>query len=457
MNKETIYKILCEAREKAREKNLEVLFTVHHEDSHLVRIGNSSVSLNTAESLTRLDIGVFNGKRIGMHTQMGEISSLNYVLEALSIAEQKCKMSMENNYVLKLPVLEKNIIDIDEYDEAMVTNAPKEKVNFYKQIIEKVGTNYNYSGAWSSGSVELLITSTANDNHVWHKGTDMQFNLVLKHPTKKWEIKTSQSSWKFSDFSTEKSINELNELLNIYNNKEGIKLQPGEYTVAFGSEAIAEVLLMAIESGLKGREFEEKNGWTSKNKIGDKIFNEKITITDDPTNFQTFCFKFDSSGIERKPFTFIKDGKLTNIAYDSLVAARYNKKQTGHSLSSLSISMNTGKDNPNPIEATKGLGKVIIIPMLHYLGLPNPGKGIFTGSSRFNGILVENGKILGPVFSSRITDSFTNVFGNIAKISSKSESSNISDTYERRSPIAMSLPSYVISEKIKVTDSSDSF
>ena len=32
-----------------------------------MRIGNNSVSLNTSEALTRLDIEVINGRRTGIH------------------------------------------------------------------------------------------------------------------------------------------------------------------------------------------------------------------------------------------------------------------------------------------------------------------------------------------------------------------------------------------------------
>ena len=216
-------------------------------------------------------------------------------------------------------------------------------------------------------------------------------------------------------------------------------------------------LNMAAETGLKGREYEEKQGWTANNKTGDKIFSDKVTLTDDPTNEQTFCFAFDNCGYERKPFTLIKDGKLVALAYDAIGAAKFNKKLTGHNLNSLSLVLSSGKDSSNILEVSKDLGKVIYIPMLHYLGLPNMGKGVFTGSSRFNGVLIENGKIVGPIFSARVTDTFKHVFGNIIKISSKSESFNISNTYERRSPIALSLPSFIISENVKITDSADSF
>ncbi|HQB82248.1 MAG TPA: metallopeptidase TldD-related protein, partial [Candidatus Rifleibacterium sp.] len=108
-------------------------------------------------------------------------------------------------------------------------------------------------------------------------------------------------------------------------------------------------------------------------------------------------------------------------------------------------------------EAVKGIGKVLYIPALHYLNIPNASKGIFTGSSRFNAVLIENGKVVGPIFSSRITDTFQSVFGKIVKISQEAESVNLSNTYGRRSPVAFAVPSYIVSEKVKITDCAESF
>jgi len=91
------------------------------------------------------------------------------------------------------------------------------------------------------------------------------------------------------------------------------------------------------------------------------------------------------------------------------------------------------------------------------MNLPNANKGIFTASSRFNALLLENGKIIAPIFSSRITDTFQNIFKNVSTISRQAESINISSTYGKRSPVAYSVPSYIVAENIKITDCADSF
>ena len=123
---------------------------------------------------------------------------------------------------------------------------------------------------------------------------------------------------------------------------------------------------------------------------------------------------------------------------------------SGHNTGSLSFVVSRGDGPPSPMEAAAGLGRVLHIPALHYMNLPNRSKGIFTASSRFSAVLR-------PIFSTRITDTFQNVLGNVKAISPDLESVNLSNTYGRREPFAMDVPSYMISEGVKITDCAESF
>jgi predicted Zn-dependent protease len=454
---QTIKNILCQVRDNAAKKDIVATLSCHHEKSHLMRIGNNSVSLNTSEELTRLDLEVINGRKQGTHTQMGNITSIEYVEKALQVAIDKAAMSKPNDYDPIISVVEKTLTQSDQYDEELENIDPEFKADSYKQIFDKLGDQYNFSGSWSSGSTELFLTTTANTNEMYHKCTDQLFNIVLKHPKKYWELSETQTGWKKSDFSADIAIKELKKYLTIYENHDGYQVKPDNYTVAFGPQAIAEVLRMAVWTGCFGRTYEEKRGWTANNKLGDKILGDNIIVNDDPENTYTFKFKFDMSGKLRKTFPLIKNGLLSNLMYDSVTAAKYKKEPTGHDINGSSMVLATGSGTEDIFEELKNYDKVLYIPALHYLNLPNISKGIFTGSSRFNALLLEKGKIISPILSSRITDTFQNVFGNLTSISEKAVSINLSNTYGRRSPVACSVPSYIVSEGVKITDCADSF
>lgn len=457
MKKSQAQEIISTVRTRAAERKITATFVLHCEKSHLMRIGNNSVSLNTSEMLTRLDIEVVNGLRTGIHTQMGDILSEEYVEKALQIAVTKAEVANEKSYKPIPDCIEKSVDENSQYDQALEVLDPAFKADSYKRIINEVGQEYNFSGSWSSGSVELFMVSTANNLEVHHLGTDQSFNVVLKHPVKKWELRQGHDGWRLADFNADTIIKKFKDLLPVYENNAGCKLDPGEYTVALGADALGEVMMMASYTGFFGRSYEEKQGWTSKYVKGDMVLGSNVTITDEPADDKTFRFGFDLSGKQRKTFPIVDKGTLQNLMYDSSTAAKYGRPLTGHNTGSVSLVMKTGSDHADLLEAVKGMNRVIYIPALHYLNIPNSSKGIFTGSSRFNAVLIENGKVVGPIYSSRITDTFQNVFGNICKISQESEMVNLSNTYGRRSPVATSVPGYIVADKVKITDSADSF
>ncbi len=452
-----IRKILMEVRDQVASESIQAKLTLHHEKSHLMRVGNSSISLNTSEDLIRLDVEVTDGRKQASQTFLGMIEGTDTIRNVLDKAVEKARVAAPKTYDPIPDEVEESVQEETQYDESLADLDPGVKADAYREIFSELGVDYNYSGSWSSGSVEVYLITTANRNEVYHKGTDQLFTVVLKHPGKKWELINTQTGWRTSDFSVEKTVKALGRLLPVYEENPGYKVEPGEYTVIFGSDAVSEIVNFSVFTGFTGRGWEEKQNWTSQNKPGDEVLGKNITLSDDPFNSQTFMFGFDMCGRKRKYFPLIENGIMKNLMYDSSTAARYGREPTGHDTRSPGIVLNTGNGLESPLEAVRDMGRVLYIPALHYMNLPSRSKGIFTGSSRFNALLVENGKIVSPIFSTRVTDSFQNVLGNVKVISPVSESVNGSNTYDRRMPVAISVPSYIVAEGVKITDSADSF
>lgn len=452
-----IRNILMQVRDEAQEQGLTASMLLHHEKSHLMRIGNSSVSLNTSEDLLRLDVVVTDGRRQGSQTYLGALDSADVARNVLAEAREKARIASPKTYDPIPDAVEAPMSEDSQFDIELADLDPEVKARAYSDIIRQLGEGYNYSGSWSSGATEIYLLTTSNRNEAYHRGTDQLFSVVLKHPSAKWELTHQQTGFMASDFEAGKTVERIGSLLPVFEKEGGFKPEPGEYTVIFGASAISEIMSMAAWTGLNGRGWEEKQSWTSKNKPGEKILGDNISLVDDPGNPETFMFGFDMCGRKRRIFPLLGDGEMLNLMYDSGTAAKYGRKPTGHDTGSPSLVMDTGFGPADPLEATKDMGRVLYIPALHYMNIPSRSKGIFTGSSRFNAVLVESGRIVSPIFSSRVTDSFQNVLGNVSVLSSVSESVNGSNTYGRRTPVAMSVPSYMISEGVKITDSADSF
>jgi len=446
--------MIAGARDLARDRGIKASINYHHENSHLMRIGNNSVSLNTSEELTRIDIEVIDGRKKGTHTHLGELASTEELFDIILKVSEKAANSAEMDFEPVLTVIESNVELQTQYDEALDHMDPAVKERVYSSIFKSVGEDYITSGSWSSANTETFSVTRANNNYVWHRLTDQQFMCVLKHPEKMWELASWQTGWKAGDIKAETTVEEFKAILPTYENHAGFKVEPGNYKVVLGSQAVGELMSMAVWSACAGRTWEMKMGWTADKKIGDQILHQSVTVLDDPTSDQIFSEPLSDSGMLTKTLPMIESGKFAGLLYDRNTASKYGKKPTPNAGC---LVMQPGSGPADFLEAVEGIDRVLYIPAIHYMNIPNMSKGIFTGSSRFSAVLVEKGKIVSPIFSSRITDQFDNIFGNVLEISSKTTSVNTSNTYGRRNPSAVSVPTWMLVDDVKITDCADSF
>ncbi|MBN1433851.1 hypothetical protein JW921_03770 [Candidatus Fermentibacterales bacterium] len=445
-------------RDEASRSGKRASFALHREDSHLMRIGNSSVSLSTSEKLTRLDVRVVEGRREGTHTHVGELSGPEQVRELLGVAVEKTAAAREKSFEPLLEEVEEPVDEQDQFDAGLAGLDPAHKTTVYGRVFETVGRDYVYSGAWSSGSIELFLISTSNDLEVYHRGTDQQFSVVLKHPGKEWELRSEGTGWRAADVTAEQASAELGGLTGLYESRPGRRIEPGSYTVIFGPSAIADLLQMAAFSGFHGRLYEEKRSWTASSTIGEVILGDNITITDDPEDDLTFRHRFDMGGRRRRCYPVVERGAISGFFYDLSTSAKFGRRPTGHDTRSPSLVMACGDGPGDPLVAVSSRkGPVLHVPALHYTNMPNVSEGTFTGSSRFNATLVEDGRTVCPLFSSRVTDDLPRLFRSVSVIAPEAVSVNLSNTYERRAPVAFSVPSYIVAEEVRITDCAESF
>ncbi|MFO7676696.1 MAG: metallopeptidase TldD-related protein [bacterium] len=451
--------LITRARDEARKAGLNVELQLHREQSSLIRLGNSSVALSTHEELTRLDVSAQDGRKVGSFSLTAEIVSADQLREAVGHAVENCRAALPKDYDPIFGAVEEAVDDSSGYDPALETLSPEAKTELCAAVIKAVKPRgrYDFSGSWSTGSAEMYYTTTANDRECYRRLTDGRFVLVLKEQDRKWELQVELTQKKAGAFAADEVIARFDALLPVYEKNQGHAAAPGRQRVLFGEQAIAQLVSLAIWGGFIGRSWEEKRSWTAGNKPGDKILADAITITDDPTNLHVFGMPFDFSGRRRRPFPIVERGVLRGLFYDSATAARYGRQPTGHDLGSSDIVLATG-DGPAGLEAARQFaGDALYIPHLHYIHMPDPTKGLFTGSSRFNAMLIKGGKFTAPLFSTRVTDTSPSVFNNVVAMSSLAVAQNESGTYGRRTPEAMAVPEWLLCDNVRISDVADSF
>jgi PmbA protein len=108
-----------------------------------------------------------------------------------------------------------------------------------------------------------------------------------------------------------------------------VKLDSGRMPVLFMPGSMI-TLLWRIISGLSGRSLYEKVS-PAADKAGQRIFSQKLTITDDPLN-DNFpgARPFDDEGVACQPLTLVDRGVLKGFYYDLKYAKKMGVASTGH-------------------------------------------------------------------------------------------------------------------------------
>ncbi len=454
-----VRELILSCRDYARKQGQNAEFILHREKSSLIRLGNSSVALSTYEELTRLNIRVQDGRRVGSFGVLADITSLDQLKNVLQRATENCRAALPKDYEPIFGTVEESVDDSTGFDPLLENLPPEHKTRLCQKVISSLQPmgKYDFSGSWSSGATEMYYVTTANDKEAYRRLTDSRLALVLKEKEKKWELQIERTAKRAGTESADDIIAEFSSRLPVYEKNPGYKTPVGRQRVLFGPQAISELVMLAVWSGFLGRGYEEKRAFTSNNKFGDKIFADTISIVDDPTHPDVFGMPFDFTGVRRRPFVLADKGIFAGVMYDAATAAKYGKERTGHDVGNADFVLVTGNAPPG-LEAGKKLAEnALYIPHLHYIHMPDPTKGLFTGSSRFNAMRIEQGEFAAPLFSTRVTDTIPWVFNHVIAISSHSVPVNVSSTYDRREPTAISVPEYMICEEVRISDVADSF
>ncbi|TET45393.1 TldD/PmbA family protein [candidate division TA06 bacterium] len=124
--------------------------------------------------------------------------------------------------------------------------------------------------------------------------------------------------------------NILNEMIKLYTSSSKI-VEPkgGKMKIMFMPNSMI-ALKWRISIGTSSKSVYEKVSPIA-NKVGEKIFDERITIHDDPLNDKhPGARAFDDEGVACKPLTIIENGVLKSFYYDLDYASKLKAKPTGH-------------------------------------------------------------------------------------------------------------------------------
>jgi PmbA protein len=221
----------------------------------------------------------------------------------------------------------------------------------------------------------------------------------------------------------------LDFIVDTYNSSlKEVKIKKGKTEVLFLPETIY-VLVWRLLRAANGKSIYNKESPIS-SKIGEKIFNEKLTIYDDPLNDSIpDARSFDDEGVPCQKYVVVENGILRNFYYDLYYAEKMGARSTGHGFKSAVWGGETVSMRPAPtlehlfiqsgsknfIELLFSMDKGIIVGGAlgaHSGNIPNGDFSIGADPALY----VENGEIVGHVKDAMISGNIYNTMKNVIAI-----------------------------------------
>lgn len=203
-------------------------------------------------------------------------------------------------------------------------------------------------------------------------------------------------------------------------------LKPGKMPVLFsptGSLALG----LPLASGLNGKEVHRGTS-PMREKVGEKIFDEKLTILDDGTidgRFASACY--DDEGVPRRRSILIENGVLKGFIYDLKTAAQSGVESTGNAQRGLftppvpapaNFVIQPGTTSLKDI--LSGIDEGILVESLLGLGQGNIISGAFSNPLAL-AFKIEKGEIVGRVKDLSIAGNIYEVLTEVAAVSQETQ------------------------------------
>lgn len=191
-------------------------------------------------------------------------------------------------------------------------------------------------------------------------------------------------------------------------------LEPGKYTVILEPAAAVDLLnnmmgSMDARNADEGRSFLSKKG--GETRLGEKLFDERVTIYSDPTNSEIPSSpfagggggRFGGGGVDGRPqekVTWIENGVVKNMYF-----SRYWAQKKGVKAVPPPSGFIMAGGSESLADMIKNTQKGILVTRLWYIRAVDPQTLLYTGLTRDGTFYIENGKIKYPVKNFRFNES----------------------------------------------------
>ncbi|MGD9628018.1 MAG: TldD/PmbA family protein [Pyrinomonadaceae bacterium] len=380
--------------------------------SHLRFAGN-----NVLTSGSRLGLGSnvtvwIDGKRGAASTNDLDETSLRSMVERA----QKIAMTapVDREYVPTLPPQKYRAVA--GYVESTENLSLSDRAKTIGQIIDDFEKSGVIGAGFHSARSQAGATATKNGNFDFERSTNVSLSTTARTTDGMSSGYFLRSHFDISKLDTKRIAKEA--IRKAIDGKGARAIDPGTYTVILEPQAVAD-LMGNFGFAFNARNAEEGRSVFSapggKTRLGEKMFDEKVSIYSDPWHPELPGSQSAQGGIPAEKFYLVRDGVLENLNYNRYWAKVKGKAPTPGPVNTI---FHAGGELSSIDEMIRSTKRGILVGRFWYIRSTDPRTASSTGLTRDGVWFIENGKIAFPLRNFRFNQSVIQMLspGNIEMV-----------------------------------------
>jgi len=325
--------------------------------------------------------------------------------------------------------------DVEGYDEETAGLSPADQARLAADAIGGAGDTPVY-GFFTSGTATVAVVTSAGFAAEQTSTDAVALALAATDGASGY---AEQTSWAVGDVDPAAVARQAFELAKRTANAD--ELEPGTYRAVLGPYAVGELLQYFAFDAFSGLALLEERSYLA-GKLGERRFDEKVSIADDALDPQGLPKQFDFEGVPKQRVPLVENGVLRGAVWDSTSAARAggSRQSTGHApppafrrWGPLPFALSLARGEAESIdELVELVGDGIYITRLHYLGIVEPRQGILTGMTRDGTFRIRDGKLAEPLVNLRFTVAVPDVLADVPGLTHETTLANEAAFYDER-------------------------
>jgi predicted Zn-dependent protease len=331
---------------------------------------------------------------------------------------------------------------VEGYDEATAELSPEEQARLAAAAIEASGLDLY--GFFTSALTELAIASTTG-LAVSQAMTDAcVFALAAVEGA---SGHSEQTSWRVGEVDPAEAARAA--VAKAERTRGALELEPGSYAAVLEPYAFAELLMYFAYDAFGALGLLEERSYAA-GRLGEKVFGERLSISDDALDPRGLPKAFDFEGSPKQRVELVENGVFRDVVWDRSSAKRAGggRETTGHAPPSslrhwgpLPFSLSVaGGEAGSTEELAQLVGDGIYVSRLHYLSVVNPREGVITGMTRDGTFRIRGGRIADPLVNLRFTVAMPELLADLPGLTREPVLVNEASYYDERYPNGVLVP-----------------